>query len=107
MDFESILFSMGVSSSRSMRLHEVRDALAAEQAHEVVLQREIEARLARVALTAGTAAELIVDAAGVVALGADDEQTAAGLRTSVGLARDLGLVLGERFGEQRAASRIS
>ena len=82
-------------------VHEVRDALAAEQAQQIVLEREVEARLARVALTAGTAAELIVDAAGVVALGADDEQTA-GLAHAVGLARDLGLVPGERFGEQRA-----
>ena len=36
-----------------------------------------------------------------MALGADDEQTA-GLAHAVGLARDLGLVPGERFGEQRA-----
>ena len=38
--------------------------------------REEEARLAGVALTAGTAAELVVDAAGFVALRADDEQAA-------------------------------
>ena len=82
-------------------VHEVRNALAAEQAQQIVLEREVEARLARVALTAGTAAELIVDAAGVVALGADDEQTA-GLAHAVGLTRDLGLVPGERFGEQCA-----
>ena len=73
-------------------LHHVGDAVAAEQAHEVVLQRDIEPRFAWVALTAGTAAELVVDTAGVVALGADDEQ-AAGLTHAVGFAGDLGLVL--------------
>ena len=37
---------------------------------------DVEPGLAGVALTAGTAAELVVDAAGFVALGADDEQAA-------------------------------
>ena len=50
--------------------HEVLHALAAEDAHQIVLQREIEARAAWVALAAGASAELIVDAAGLVALGA-------------------------------------
>ena len=73
---ESVLFSIGVSSSRLKRLHQVRDALAAKQAQQIVFQREVEARLARVALTAGTAAQLVVDTAGIVALGADDEEAA-------------------------------
>ena len=47
-----------------------------EQAHEVVLGREVEARLAGVALAAGAAAQLVVDAARLVALGAEDEQPA-------------------------------
>jgi hypothetical protein len=44
-------------------------ALGAEDAHQVVLQRQEELRAARVALTAGTAAQLVVDAAAFVALG--------------------------------------
>ncbi len=56
--------------------HQRGNAVAAEQAHEVVVQRDIEAALARVALTAGTTAQLVVDAAGLVALGADDIQPA-------------------------------
>ena len=46
--------------------------------------REVEAALTGVALTAGTAAQLVVDAAGLVALGAQDEQ-AAGCADLVGL----------------------
>src|SRR5690606_2589361 len=57
-------------------LHEALDVGAAEDAHQVVVEREVEARGARVALTAGAAAELVVDAAGLVALGAQDEETA-------------------------------
>ena len=75
-------------------VHHVHDALRAEQTHDVVLQREEEARLAGVALTAGTAAELIVDTAGFVALRADDEQTAGGADT-LGLGVDVDLVAGE------------
>ena len=46
-------------------LHETADAvhaIAAKEPHEVVLEREVELRGSRVALTAGTAAELVVDA---------------------------------------------
>jgi len=60
-------------------LHHVGDAvhaIAAESAHEVVFQREVELGLARVALTAGTTAKLIVDTTRFVTLGADDEETA-------------------------------
>ena len=58
----------------SMRVH----ALGAEDAHQVVFEREIEQRAAGVALAAGAAAQLVVDAAALVALGADDEKTAGG-----------------------------
>ena len=44
-------------------LHHFLHPLGAEQAHDVILQAEEEAALAGVALTAGTAAELVVDAA--------------------------------------------
>ena len=61
------------------------DPLAGEQPHEVVLGGEEEARFAGVALTAGAAAQLVVDPARLVALGADDEQ-AAGLQHLLALA---------------------
>src|SRR5262245_16521203 len=57
-------------------LHDPLDPVAGEQAHEVVLAREVKPRLAGVALTAGAAAQLVVDAAGLVALGAEDVQAA-------------------------------
>ena len=44
-------------------LHPGHQALAAEDAHQVVLEREVEARRAGIALAAGAAAELVVDAA--------------------------------------------
>ena len=77
-------------------LHHAGDPVAAEQAHEIVLKRDVEPGLAGIALTAGTAAELVVDAAGVVALGADDEQAAC-LAHPVGFAGDLLLVLLQFF----------
>ncbi len=51
-------------------------AVGAEDAHQVVFEREVEFRAARVALTAGAAAQLIVDAAAFVAFGADHVETA-------------------------------
>ena len=49
---------------------------ATEDTHEVVLERDIEAGEAGVALASGTAAQLVVDSAGLMALGADDIQAA-------------------------------
>ncbi len=46
-------------------------AVDREDAHQVVLQRQEELGMARIALAAGTAAQLVVDAAAFVALGAD------------------------------------
>ena len=51
-------------------------ALAAEPLDEVVLQRDEEDGHAGVALTAGTAAQLVVDTAGFVTLGTEDAQAA-------------------------------
>ena len=59
-------------------LHPLGDPVAGEDAHEVVFERQVEAARARVALAAGTAAQLVVDAARLVALGADDVQAAGG-----------------------------
>jgi hypothetical protein len=47
-----------------------------EEAHQLVLEGQVEAALARVALAAGAAAELVVDAAALVALGAEHVQAA-------------------------------
>ena len=59
--------------------HHVGDlvhAISAEETHEVVLEGEVELGLAGVALTAGTTAELVVDASALVTLGADDAEPA-------------------------------
>ena len=56
--------------------HDAVDALAGEDAQQRVLERHVEARAARVALAAGAAAQLVVDAPRLVALGADDVQAA-------------------------------
>src|SRR5690606_27332969 len=50
----------------------------AEDPHQVVFHRQIEAARSGIALAAGAAAELIVDAAGLVTLGADDMEPAFG-----------------------------
>src|SRR4051794_17843108 len=52
-------------------LHDVVDPVTGEQPDELVLAGEVEARLARVALAARSAAKLVVDAPGLVALGAE------------------------------------
>ena len=57
-------------------LHQAGDAVRPEDPHQVVFEREVEARRARVALAAGAAAQLVVDAPRLVALGADDVQAA-------------------------------
>ncbi len=51
-------------------------AARAKAAHQVILQRDEEARLARVALPPGTAAQLIVDATRLVPLSTDDVEAA-------------------------------
>ena len=66
-----------------------------------ILQRDIEPGLAGVTLTAGTATQLVVDPAGVVALGTHDEQ-AAGLTHLLRLSGDLLLVLLQLLGKQAA-----
>jgi hypothetical protein len=76
-------------------LHEAGDSVRGEALHQVVFERQVEARRARVALAAGAAAELVVDAARVVALGADDVQAAGSDDLLVVLVAD-GLGLGQR-----------
>ena len=62
------------------------ETIGAEDPHQIVFQRQEELRAAGVALTAGTAAQLVVDAAGFVALGADDVEAAGLLHGLGGLA---------------------
>ena len=57
-------------------LHDLVDPVAGEEADEVVLRGEIEAGLARVALAAGTATQLVVDPARLVPLGAEHVEAA-------------------------------
>ncbi len=57
-------------------LHQAGDAIRAEDAHQVVFERQEETRRAGIALAAGAAAQLVVDAPRFVTLGADDVQAA-------------------------------
>ena len=60
-------------------LHHDADAVhpvAAEQAHEVVFEREVELRRARVALATRTTTQLVVDTPRLVTLRAEDDQPA-------------------------------
>ena len=56
--------------------HDTGDALGTEQTHELIFKRNEELRRARVALTRAAAAQLAVDTARFMALGADDMKTA-------------------------------
>ena len=57
-------------------LHQARDAVRAEDAHQVIFERQEEARRAGVALAAGASAQLVVDAPRLVTFSADDMQAA-------------------------------
>jgi hypothetical protein len=58
--------------------HDPLDAVGAEDPHQVVFEREIEARGAGVALAAGAATQLVVDAPRLMTLGAQDVEAAGG-----------------------------
>jgi hypothetical protein len=58
--------------------HQILHAVAAENTQQIVLQREIEARTAGIALASGASAQLIINAPGFVTFGAQDVQTAGG-----------------------------
>ena len=60
-------------------VHPARDAVRPEQPHQVVLEREEEDALPRIALAARAAAQLAVDAPRLVPLGADDLEARLGL----------------------------
>ena len=68
--------SIGTPSSIPRLLHQAGDPIRAEDAHQVVFERQVEARRAGIALAAGAAAQLVVDAPRLVALGGEDVQPA-------------------------------
>src|SRR3954451_4302254 len=67
---------LAVVAPRAEPVQDLVDPVAGEQAHEVVLGGEEEARVARIALGAGAPAQLVGDPARLVALRAADEQAA-------------------------------
>ena len=76
-----------------------------EDAHQVVFQRQEELRMPGVALPAGAAAQLVVDAPALVPLGAEHEQPAGGERLLL-QPRHLLADLGRACGSRSRASRF-
>jgi hypothetical protein len=66
----------GLAFRHLQLVHDGAQALAGEDAQQRIVQRQIEARGTGIALATGTAAQLVVDAARFVTLGADDVQAA-------------------------------
>ena len=85
-------------------VHHIGYFFGAEEAHQFVFEGDVELGAARVALTAGTTAQLAVNAAGVVAFGADDGQTA--LLLHAGSQLDIGTTTGH-VGGNRDGSRLT
>ena len=82
------LDSIGTSSGMLSRFMIALDRRRVEQPHQVVAERQVEARLPGVALPAGAAAQLVVDAPRLVPLGAEHVE-AAGLDDLLVLGGDL------------------
>ena len=76
MDLVTSLFSTGRVLFQPGPAHDGLDAVAAEALHQLVFQGHVELGTAGVALASGAAPKLVVDAAGVVVLGADDVEAA-------------------------------
>ena len=55
-------------------LHKTLHPIGGEDTHQVVFQRQVETRQARIALPARSAAQLVVDTPGLMPLGAQDMQ---------------------------------
>src|SRR3954469_970615 len=91
---------------RPEAVEDLVDPVAGEQPDEVVLGRQEEARLAGVALAAGPAAQLVVDAPRLVALGADDEQPA-GLHDDLAVLFDALGHLGQDVAEALLVVRVA
>src|SRR5215218_4888418 len=90
-DQEVLLLLAGLVG-RTESVEDPVDAVAGEETDEVVLGREVEARFAGIALTAGAATELVVDPSRLVTLGTEDEQ-ATGLHDLLAVGGDLRLEL--------------
>lgn len=82
-------------------VYKSRNPVASEETHEVIFKREIKSALARVALSAGTSAELIVYTAAFMAFRAHDEKTACRL-DFFRLRRDFRLELRQLVAIERA-----
>ena len=85
-------------------VHHRLQTLPAEQPHQVVLQRDDKFGHTGVALTAGAAAQLVIDAAAFMPLGAQDVK-AAGLTHLFRLGGDLLFVLGQQLLEAPAGGQ--
>ena len=62
----------GFTASIVELVHHVADGLRYEDAHQIIVQRQIESAGSRIALTPGSAPELVVDTTGLVARSADN-----------------------------------
>ena len=69
-------WTIASSSLRPSLLQHAVELVRPEDAHQVVFEREEELRAAGIALAAGAAAQLVVDAPALVALGAEHEEPA-------------------------------
>ena len=67
------------------QLHRLLHPVGSEDAHQVVFKRQVETRGAWITLATRTAAQLVVDAARLMALGANDMQAAGGDHVVVAL----------------------
>src|SRR5439155_17921243 len=77
------------------RAHHAGHEPGREQPHQLVLEREVEAALTGVALTSRTAAQLVVDAAALVPLGAENVEPA-----DLAHVVALGLAFGAELGDE-------
>ena len=93
-------WTIASSSLRPSLLQHAVELVGAEDAHQVVFQRQEELGVAGIALAAGAAAQLVVDAPALVPLGAEHEEAAGGERLLL-QPRDLLADLG-RFGASRS-----
>ncbi|MNJ12528.1 hypothetical protein D3C77_67210 [compost metagenome] len=84
----------GLAGLHAQGLHEVLHPVRGEDAHQAVFQRQVETAGARVALTAGTTAQLVVDTTRFVTLGGDHVQ-ATGLDHLLVTLLPVGLDLGD------------
>ncbi len=65
-----------LSFRNTQRIKHCNHSFGAEQAHQIIFQRNIESGFTRVSLTATSSAQLIVNTPGLMPLRADDHQTA-------------------------------